>query len=86
MGWNQDRAELEQYINQLKTLLGRSDLSADARVTGLAALIHARATTMATEALDVAEGDIAIPLATALHAFAEKADLLSARLGRLPEY
>jgi hypothetical protein len=59
-------------------------------VTALAALMQAQSSLLASDtlmsAMHTAEGDVAGPLATALHAFVESADQLSARPGRLPEY
>ena len=88
MGLNQDRDDLERDIARLKALLeSQRGLPAETRVSALAALVQAQASLLAADALmtamHTAEGDVASPLATALHAFAESADRLS---GRLPEY
>ena len=91
MGWNDNRAELERNISQLKALLDtQPGLPAEVRVTTLAALVQAQSSLLAADtlmsAMHTAEGDVAAPLTVALHAFAEQAEMLSARLGRLPEY
>jgi len=88
MGLNQDRDDLERDIARLKALLeSQPGLPAGTRV---AALVQAQSSLLASDtlmtAMRIAEGDVAGPLATALHRFAESADQLSARLGRLPEY
>ncbi len=91
MGLNQDRDNLERDIARLKALLeSQPGLPAETRVTALAAVVQAEASLLAADtlmpAMDTAEGDVAAPLATALYAFAEKADLLVVALGRLPEF
>ena len=85
MATSKERGELEQHITQLKASLNKPGLSADARVTGLAALVHARAMTLAADALDAADRDVVSPLVSALLGFAEQAEMLSVRLGQLPE-
>jgi hypothetical protein len=81
---NQDRDNLERDIARLKALLeSQPGLPAEAVVQAEASLLAAD-TLM--PAMDTAEGDVAAPLATALYAFAEKADLLVVALGRLPEF
>jgi len=91
LGWenvmarNKERDELEQHITQLKASLNKPGLSADTRVTGLAALVHARAMTLAADALDAADRDVISPLVSALLGFGEQAEMLSVRLGQLPE-
>jgi hypothetical protein len=67
--WNEDADRLEEHIRTLERLLGEQpDLSPDARVTGLAALVNAKATLRAIETLEmytqVIKGDVAEPLAS----------------------
>ena len=91
MGWNDDRSRLEDDIRQLRALMEtQPGLAADMRVTGLAALVQAQSSLLAADALKsamaTAEGDVAGPLALAMRIFAEKAELLSYALRRLPDY
>src|SRR5262249_56009173 len=85
MARSKERDELEQHITQLKASLNKPGLSADARVTELAALVHARAMTLAADALDTADRDVISPLVSALLGFAEQAEMLSVRLAQLPD-
>ena len=92
MDWTgEPSAGLEQDIERLERFLGaRSDLSPDARVAGLAALVNAKAAHRAMEMLTMYTGiirdDVTMPLAEALHRFSGQAEQLGAALGRLPDY
>jgi hypothetical protein len=74
MDWTgEPSAGLEQDIERLERFLSaRSDLSPDARVTGLAALVNAKAMLRGEQ------------LAGALERFSDNAELLAATLGNLP--
>jgi hypothetical protein len=90
MDWTEDHDELEEDVKRLRTFLAaRSDLSADARATGLAAIVNAGAALRAHELLTTYTGlvrdDVTAPLAVALYRFTEQAKLLTTALYRLPD-
>jgi hypothetical protein len=83
-------AGLEEDIERLESFLSaRSDLSADARATGLAALVNAKAAHRSIEVLTTYTGivrdDVTAPLALQLYRFSEQAKLLTSALERLPD-
>jgi hypothetical protein len=86
-----DEDRLRANIAELEALLsGQPGLPPDARVTGLAALVNAKATLRLLDAakirVDTLRDEIAGPLAHALLVFSESAPELASGLRRLPEH
>jgi hypothetical protein len=85
-----DADGLRMNIAELEALLSRQAVSAEGRVTGLAALVGAKATLRALEAMhmDVTtlRDDVVSPLLGPLAKFPEAATGLAAGLRRLPDH